>query len=1823
MAMDEARVLSSLRKKRGAARSSVTRLSNRLKDLESDPEAAGASDRAKQLLLKLDDADSDFKTLHFQVLDVIDENDEEALQKEQDILDQHEDTVSALILRIQNIITHSPTAHAPTLPLESTTPDTQKVTARRLSRLELSLKDTEAGLDALSDDHSDSSLLEQYTEQLADHKRELSTIHEDLISLDLDNDHELVTKHVALEKLQFKCSHRVKKLSSKATAPVADGKGVRLPKLDVPTFDGDVLHWAQFWEQFKISIHDRSQLSDSEKLVYLQQAVKSGSAKAVIEGLSRTGENYKEAIDCLKSRFNRPRLLHRAHVRKIVEAPSLKDGSGKELRRLHDTVQQHLRALKAMGSEPDDHFVTSVIELKFDVDTMFEWQRHSQDKTEVPSYTEILEFLDLRAQASETSLSSSKKPPRKSDHPVTTFTANSHSSGNCILCNSERHPLYVCPKFKSMSHSDMMSTLRRNNLCINCLNGRHSARDCKSSHRCKRCQRPHHTILHIESHHSDATSTASSTSPQVSSNAAVKLQSSSLLMTCRVRVKARDGSFVEARALLDNASSASFVSERLAQLLQLPRSPQSVRVYGIAGSSPRTPIQSVASLRITPLYGSNMEMDLTAIVLPKVTCDLPVSPVSFDSSWSHVSDLTLADPAFGLPGRIDLLLGVDIFVSVLLHGRRTGPPGAPVAIETEFGWVLSGNTEPITEADQVNLYVMSFHSFTPSGDDILRKFWEIEEPPSSTPAVTLEEHTVLKHFNAHHCRTEDGTFVVPLPKTPHPLILGESRSQAVRRFLSLERSLNQKNKFQEFQKVMQEYLDLRHAELVPREDMHKSPSEVFYLPMHAVYKESSTTTKVRAVFDASAKTSTGVSLNDTLLVGPTVHPPLIDVLLKFRSHRIALTADISKMYRAIHLVKEDKDLHRFVWRSSPQDVIKDYRMTRVTFGVAASSFAANMAVKQNARDLACKYPLAAQTVESSFYVDDCLAGADNVQTAVILHKQLCDLFTRGGFLLRKWNSNNNQVLDYIPRELLESGNVHAISDVECTKTLGLEWNTVTDTFQLTVPEISGSPLTKRVLVSNIAKVFDVLGWFSPTIISMKILLQRVWESRLNWDEIVPTEIQSIWMQWRSELPLLYSKPISRYYFPIESQVKSVQLHGFSDASENAYSGVVYIRMIDSLDHIHVSLVMSKTRVSPIKRISIPRLELCGAQVLARLLTHVKEILQIPMSHVFAWTDSTIVLNWLSGSPRRFKTYVGNRVSSIVEQIPPDRWNHVIGVENPADCASRGILPSELLQHKLWWDGPPWLKMDIAYWPHQDISVETIEEEEREVCLMTSVQVHEPVIPLNRFSSFNRLQRVTAWIMRFINRCRRHYVNSPNLTIMELITAEKYWIRIIQEDHFSSDIALLKAKRSLGNNSSLLSLRPFLDSDGLLRVGGRESNSDLTYQRMHPLVIHGKHIITKLIIQLEHIRMLHAGLTLLCSTLSNRFHIFYMRKVTRSIVRKCVICRRHTCKPQNQLLGQLPLERVTPGSVFQRVGVDYAGPVKVKYGMVRKPTVVKAYICVFVSLSVKAVHLEAVTDLTSEAFIAALRRFIARRGYPTLIWSDNGTNFVGANREIKEFHEFLKQQQTNSTISEFCSISNIEWRFIPEHGPNFGGLWEAAVKSTKTHLKRIVGDVKLSFEELTTILTQIEACLNSRPLVYFNSPDDDGIEILTPGHFLIGQSMCSLPDPAFTYRSVSLLKRWDLCQNLTRHFWKRWSEEYLTSLNRYNHCCRKSRNLEIGDVVLLKEDGIVPTQWPLARITEVFPGKDGLVRVAMVRTTKGVYKRPVSKIALLLPSDSNL
>lgn len=539
------------------------------------------------------------------------------------------------------------------------------------------------------------------------------------------------------------------------------------------------------------------------------------------------------------------------------------------------------------------------------------------------------------------------------------------------------------------------------------------------------------------------------------------------------------------------------------------------------------------------------------------------------------------------------------------------------------------------------------------------------------------------------------------------------------------------------------------------------------------------------------------SLNDILLVGPTVTSSLIDVLLRFRCHRIALTTDISRMYPAVILTESDWDLHLFIWRDDLNKPLKDYRMTRVTFGVSTSSFIANMCVKQNAADFATKCPVTAKIVNESFYVDDGLTGGDSVSEAMEVHNQLQSLFDEGGFLLRKWNSSEPTVLQCIKPELRDSQSVQPLPEIQRNtprrwELSGTQVWIISESLYLSHCHALGT-LTKRTLVSDIAKTFDVLGWVS-TIIKAKILIQRLWKEKIDWDDPVPSSIQEEWSQWRAELSLLSQRHIPRCYFPKHVRIVSMQLHGFSDASEQAYAEVVYLRMVDSIGGIHTSIVMSKTKVAPIRRFTIPRLELCGAHILTQILHRCKEVFHLSLKDVFAWTDSTIVLNWLVGSPRRFKTYVGNRVSSIMELIPPDRWNHVSGMENPADCASRGLFSSELLNHSLWWDRP---QQHQDVWPKQLVLPPNDPSQEGdEVCLHVVLVSHQPVLQLDRFT---RLLRVTAWLIRFIHNCSRKNLAQATgpLSVQEIAQAKTYWISISQAAHFANELKSRRWELGLG------------------------------------------------------------------------------------------------------------------------------------------------------------------------------------------------------------------------------------------------------------------------------------------------------------------------------------------------------------------------------------------------------------------------------------------
>ena len=734
---------------------------------------------------------------------------------------------------------------------------------------------------------------------------------------------------------------------------------------------------------------------------------------------------------------------------------------------------------------------------------------------------------------------------------------------------------------------------------------------------------------------------------------------------------------------------------------------------------------------------------------------------------------------------------------------------------------------------------------------------------------------------------------------------------------------------------------------------------------------------------------------------------------------------------------------------------------------------------------------------------------------------------------------------------------------------------------------------------------------------MKILLQRLWENNLEWDEPVPTQIERTWKKWHRELPALRNHQIMRPYFPKEIEVVNKELHGFCDASEAAYSGVIHLRAVDTKGDVHVSLVIAKTKVAPLKRLSIPRLELCSAVLLSNLLGHVADTLEIPSQNIYAWTDSQVVLGWLRGNPRRFKPFVGNRIAELSEVIPVGCWHHVPGVDNPADCASRGMFPSQLAQFELWWYGPPWLKNNVKGWGPPSSKIEfpehPIPSEERELPEMAFVALSTDLSLIERTSSYDRLIRITAWMFRFVRHCRKRdkQTSHSTLAVHELDHAEEFWCCTVQSLAFQEDITYLKMKGAFRQSSKLLKFHPFLDSKGLLRAGGRISEARVPYAKRHPILLPGNHVFTELLIASEHRRLLHAGATLVSASLSRKFCILNGRRTIRSIIQRCVKCRKVAAKPKPQIFGQLPADRINPGPVFNCVGIDYAGPLLIKSGPVRKPVLKKSYVAVFVCFATKAVHLELVSELTTAAFIATLRRFIGRRGIPRTIWSDHGSNFIGAEREIQQ----LLREGGSKQVADFCASQKINWTFSPEHAPHFGGLWEAAVKSFKTHIKIVLGEVKLNFEEFSTVLVQVEACLNSRPLTPL--PDhSDALEVLTPGHFLIGRPLAALPDEV-SHEKVTHLRRWQLCQALVRHLWARWSSEYLRSLWKISKWHKPSENLQEGDIVCLREEPLAPTKWPLARIVQVHPGKDGKVRVVTVRTAKGVYRRPVIKVVPLV------
>lgn len=1575
-------------------------------------------------------------------------------------------------------------------------------------------------------------------------------------------------------------------------------QGVRLPTINLPKFKGNYDSWLEFKDTFESLIHNNGSISEIQKFHYLRASLEADASK-IIHSLEFTAENYTTAWELLNARFNNTKLLVHNHIKAIFDLEQLTRESSSSLRQLIDDIYKHLRALENL-KQPIDHWdalLMFIITSKLDKTTAREWEKFKLDY-ETLKLSDFKTFLHSRANLLETlEMNHGIKSKEISNRPSTKkYSLLASNTRKCNYCSKE-HLIYSCNSFLQLAVAERKNRVKELGLCENCLCTGHTASKCRSFP-CKICKKKHSNLLHQDEVVSNVQT--ADRGPEMHTVLTSRDDFNSVLLsTAKLYAYDIKNTMHITRSILDSGSQSNFISSRLCQKLGLKQIPINVSIMGISKLS--SSLKYKCYVNVQSIY-SNYSTTLTCYVLPQITGCIPAQSINI-SSWNIPSNVDLADDRFNVPSDIDLLIGASHFWDLLKPAKIRLGKNLPILQETVLGWIVAG---PLLASNSIAY--CHFSKVNPLND--VRKFWEIEEVPSLECKLTLDEVNCEQYFQNSFSRTKEGRFIVRIPLKFSPSNLGESKRFAVKRMLQLEKRFEFNRSFKnEYIQFMNTYIELGHMSAVPQS---QNIDANYYLPHHGVVKTSSLTTKLRVVFNGSSPSSSGWSVNDLQHTGPPVYNELFNILLQFRQHSVAVCSDIEKMYRQILVHPKDRYLQNVVWRPDSKADMCSYTLNTITYGTTSAPYLAIRCIKQLARDFKNDYPKASKVISDNFYVDDLIASFPSEGEAISVCTEVCKILDSACFKLRKWVSNKSEVVGGFKNDNDPVSTVSCSSENQI-KTLGIIWNNITDSFSYNISTFQATTkITKRVLLSDLAKIFDPLGLLSPCTILIKIMVQQLWSLNLDWDDTIPVELANKFIQFRNQLNLINNIKICRQVTcnnPLNTEV-----HGFADASVSAYGACVYLKSVNSSGTVTVRLLCAKTRVSPVKTITVPRLELCAAVLLAKLIAKIKISLQINWD-IHLWSDSQIVLHWLHTSPTRLNIFVANRVGEIQQLTDITCWKYINTTDNPADLATRGVLPRAIISSNLWWSGPSWLKLPSLEWPKQPPFFSNTELPElRNNCLI-SLQKSEWAFPFNRFSKLSRIKRVMAYCFRFSNNAKLSKTNRlfGPLSASELDKAMKTLVKLAQSETFVEDINKLIEKNKVISKNNLSCLSPFLDEEGLLRVGGRLKNSSLPFNSKHPMILNGKHVLAKLIMEHTHITLLHAGPQLMLSTVRQTYWLTAGMSAAKKVVRNCVTCFKSQPRSVTPIMAHLPTERVNVANTFSIVGIDYAGPFMLKDRKGKNYKTYKSYICLFVCFASKAIHLELNTDLTSETFLATLRRFVARRGKPSQIWSDNGTNFVGAQKLLFELFEFLRK--TESKIVDFCSSEAITWKFIPPSSPHFGGLWECGVKNVKLHLNRVLKDTKLTFEEFYTTLVQIEATLNSRPL-YSLSSDPNDLLPLTPSHFLIGKPLVALPDVELKQIPVNRLSRYQFLQSLHQHFWSRWSKEYLSSLQQRNKWRKENRNIKIGTLVLIKQDNLPPCQWVLGRICEVFPDDAGVVRVASVRTNKGIFKRAVVKLCPL-------
>lgn len=1639
----------------------------------------------------------------------------------------------------------------------------------------------------------------------------------------------------------------------------------RLPVPEPFVFNGDPIRFTE-WKAAFTSLIDQRAITPAEKLYYLKKYV-GGPARQVLDGtfFRNDDEAYQDAWNKLNRRFGQPFAIQRAFREKLTNWPRIQPKDAEGLRNFSDFLNAcqdampHVKGLDILNDcEENQKLVHKLPDW-----AASRWNRQVtqslNERQEFPSFKDFAIFVSteaeiacnpitslyaLRSSDSNTEKRNLRDTKRNKASVLTTHTTsdimNQKSDHRkvktpCILCQDNRHQLHACPKFTEMLLVERRNYIKEKKLCYGCLKSGHSAKECRHRHFCDNCKGKHPTVLHDYNYGKERSSSeAGSNQGAAATSLCVAGGGSSFTsMVMPVWVSSKNNPTAEklVYALLDTQSDTTFIDQEVSDSLNTDKYPVKLKLTTMSGINTVLSSESVFGLRVRG-YSSAIQVDLpvayTKDCIPVNRAHIPTCETA--KQWSHLREI--ADEIQPLRDcEVGLLIGYNCSRAMAPRQVILGGDEEPYAVRTDLGWSIVGRSSQSHDSPSSSrlchrISVKELPPITPA-DAIRILESDFKEGSEDSKTVSQDDITFLNKLDEGIRKNIHGHYEMPLPFKNRPS-LPDNQNSAMIRLNHLKRKLQRDERYKEqYVSFMEEIIERGDAEQV---ENGGSEGERWYIPHHGVY-HAKKPDRLRVVFDCSARHK-GASLNDHLLSGPDMLNNLSGVLIRFRLHPVALMCDIEKMFHQFHVDEADRNYLRFLWwkKGDLKSPPSEFRMKVHLFGAASSPGCANFGLKHLAKENGDLYPKGSRFVMRDFYVDDGLASVESTEEAIQLAREARELCAMGGLRLHKFVSNDRDVLESIPPSE-RATNVKnmdlSFDDLPLERALGLLWDVESDHFRLSV-NLKDQPATRRGILSTVASLYDPLGFVAPVLLKAKIILQEMCRRGTGWDDPLPDELRPKWEQWRSDLTRLDNITIPRTYSPAGfGRVLKTELHHFSDASLKGYGQCSYLKLQNKEGDVHCALVVGKSRVSPSKVTTVPRLELTAAVVSVKISNMLKEEFGSADTEEFFWTDSKAVLGYIKNEARRFHTFVANRVQKIHLSSAPQQWRYVPTNENPADHASRGLTPSELLS-STWLTGPKFLWNKEMKLPVDEIPELTIGDPEVRSALALSTRTTEQrslVDHLSKFSSWSLATRAVARILRRISKNR-----SNNLTtVTEREDAEHCIIKDLQKDVYQEELKLLSKRIPLPSHNPLHSLDAFLDKDGVFRVGGRLCNSSLPNSIKHPAIIPKDHHITKMIIAHHHERIKHQGKGLTLNEI--RSHGYWIPGINRAVasyIRQCVICRRYRKPTEEQRMADLPPERVEPSPPFTFCGMDCFGPFLTKQG--RKEN--KRYGLLFTCLSSRAVHIEMLDDMSTDALINGLRCFIAIRGAVRQIKSDQGSNFVGAKNELKEA---LKEVDADR-LAAFLTEKQCDFCMNAPYSSHVGGVWERQIRTVRGVLRSTLAlsSGRLNDASLRAFLYEAMAIINSRPLTVNNLSDPLSLEPLTPNHLLTMKTVKVLPPPGeFVREDMYGKKRWRHVQYLAEQFWSRWRKEYLANIALRQRWHTPRRNLQVGDIVMMKGEDAHRNEWRLGRVSETTTDKDGLVRRVKVslgdrklgKKGERLHKlseveRPVQKLVLLLETD---